>query len=175
MSGPSRPTSALGVPVYQVAVVVDDVEQAVRDYWEALGIGPWRVYTYGPPELTGMTYRGEPAEIRCRAALAMSGEVMFEVVQSLGGPDVWREQLEARGPSLHHVAFYVDDFDAAMAELAARGWQTVQTFHTYGKSRDGHQAYLEHPVVTGLFAEVVQPPSERNAPDYVYPEPPNSS
>ena len=76
--------------------------------------------------MTGMTYRGEPADFVIRHALAFSGEVMLELVQPIGGPSIWQEYLDARGPSLHHIAFYVDDFEAAAAEMASRGWVAVQ-------------------------------------------------
>lgn len=164
-------TSALGVPVLQVAVVVDDVERAVQDWWEHLGIGPWRVFTYGPAELSDQTYRGEPGEWTVRAALAMSGDVMMELVESVTGHDIWAEQLAERGSSLHHFAFYVPDFEAAVAEMRSRGWRIVQSARAYGRSHDGHLAYFEHDTISGMFVEVVQPPTERSDPDFVYPTP----
>ena len=175
MADPNLPlsdaTSALGVPVLQLAVVVEDVESAVHDWWQHLGIGPWRVYTYGPAELTDQTYRGKPGAWTVRAALAMSGDVMMELVESVEGPDIWQEQLEVRGSSLHHFAFYVPDFEAAVAEMHSRGWRIVQSARAYGRSHDGHLAYFEHATIRGMFVEVVQPPSERSDPDYVYPHP----
>jgi methylmalonyl-CoA/ethylmalonyl-CoA epimerase len=167
----SEATSALGVPVLQIAVVVEDVEKAVREWWEHLGIGPWRIYTYGPAELTQQTYRGKPAAWSVKAALAMSGDVMMELVESVDGHDIWQEQFAERGSSLHHFAFYVPDFDVAVAEMESRGWKIVQSARTYGRSRDGHLAYFEHATISGMFVEVVQPPSERSDPDYIYPEP----
>ena len=69
------------------------------------GIGPWNVYTIGAPSMTGMTYRGEPADFRIRHALAFSGEVMIELVQPLEGQSIWQEYLDARGaePPPHRV------------------------------------------------------------------------
>jgi catechol 2,3-dioxygenase-like lactoylglutathione lyase family enzyme len=163
--------SLLDRPIRQIALVVADLEVAVRAYADALGIGPWNVYTIGAPALTGMTYRGEPADFVIRHALAFSGEVMLELVQPIGGPSIWQEYLDARGPSLHHIAFYVDDFDAASAEMASRGWIGVQTGVGFGKSRDGVFTYYEHPLATGIIAEVVKPPTERFAPEWTYPGP----
>ena len=121
LSVPDVPTSMLGRPVRQIALVVPDLEAAMRGYVEALGIGPWNVYTIGAPAMTGMTYRGEPVDFRIRHALAFSGEVMLELIQPLEGRSIWREYLDDRGASLHHVAFYVDDFEAAREAMDERG------------------------------------------------------
>ena len=173
MPAPSTPAlpSLLGTPIRQIALIVPDLEAAVRAYAEALGIGPWNVYTIGAPTMTGMTYRGRPADFRIRHALAFSGEVMIELVQPLEGASIWQEYLDDRGASLHHIAFYVDDFEPAAATMAARGWVPVQAGTGFGRSADGAFAYYEHPVAAGIIVEVVKPPTERFAPEWTWPEP----
>lgn len=171
MDALTAPTSMLGRPVRQIAIVVPDLETAVRGYVDALGIGPWNVYTIGAPTMTGMTYRGRPADFRIRHALAFSGEVMLELIEPLDGESIWQEYLDARGASLHHVAFYVDDFVAAAAAMAERGWRGVQAGTGFGRSRDGEFIYYEHPAAVGIIVEVVKPPSERFPPEWTYPPP----
>jgi len=168
---PPVPPSLLDRPVRQIALVVPDLEVAVRAYADALGVGPWNVYTIGAPWMTGMTYRGEPADFRIRHALAFSGEVMLELVQPLEGRSIWQEYLDARGASLHHIAFYVDDFDASAAQMAGRGWIPVQAGVGFGRSRDGVFTYFEHPAAVGIIVEVVKPPTERFPPEWTWPAP----
>ena len=163
--------SMLGRPVRQIALVVPDLEAAVRGYVDALGIGPWNVYTIGTPSMTGMTYRGEPADFRIRHALAFSGEVMLELVQPLEGQSIWQEYLDVRGASLHHIAFYVDGFATADLAMRERGWMPVQAGAGFGRSRDGLFTYYEHPTAVGIIVEVVKPPTERFAPEWTYPAP----
>lgn len=163
------PTSFLGRPVRQIALVVPDLEAAIHGYVDALGIGPWTVYTIGAPAMTGMSYRGRPADFRIRHALAYSGEVMLELIQPLEGESIWQEYLDARGASLHHVAFYVDDFDAASDGMLGRGWTAVQAGAGFGRSRDGAFAYYEHPTAVGIIVEVVKAPTERFPPELTYP------
>lgn len=163
--------SILGRPIGQVALVVEDAVASVRAYWEHLGVGPWRVYTIGHPTVTGMTYRGRPAAWRIRYALTESGPLRFEVIQPLEGPSIWHEYLERRGPSLHHIAFYVDDFDAAARQMAAHGWESVQEGHGFGRSGDGRLIYYEHGDAIGCIVEIIKAPTERDAPELVYPEP----
>ncbi len=38
-------------PIRQVALVVRDLDAAVRHWWDVLGVGPWTVYTLAPPRL----------------------------------------------------------------------------------------------------------------------------
>jgi methylmalonyl-CoA/ethylmalonyl-CoA epimerase len=167
---PPRP-SLLGRPVRQIALVVPDLEVAVRAYADALGVGPWNVYTIGAPSMTGMTYRGERVDFVIRHALAFSGEVMLELVQPIRGPSIWQEYLDARGPSLHHIAFYVDDFDEAVGIMSEAGWVGVQSGAGFGRSQDGFFTYFEHTSAAGIIVEVVKPPTERFPPEWTYPEP----
>ena len=44
--------------VDEVAVVVRDIEVAMEQYTNDLGIGPWVVYTLSPDWIKDMTFRG---------------------------------------------------------------------------------------------------------------------
>ena len=51
--------------VDQVALVVRDLDAAVREYWERLGVGPWSIVTFGPDTVRELYYRGRPSTLRC--------------------------------------------------------------------------------------------------------------
>lgn len=175
MTDPRTPSlrggSILGKPIGQVALIVRDAEASVRAYWEHLGIGPWRVFTIGAPTMTHMTYRGEPIDWRIRYALHLSGQLSFEVVQPLDGPSIWHEYMERHGPSLHHIAFYVDDFEEAARLMTSRGWRSVQEGRGFGRSRDGRITYYEHGDDIGCIVEIIKAPTERDEPELIVPEP----
>jgi hypothetical protein len=50
--------------ITQIAVVVADIESALRSYTENLGWGPWSVFDYKPPLLHDTVVRGQPCEFR---------------------------------------------------------------------------------------------------------------
>jgi methylmalonyl-CoA/ethylmalonyl-CoA epimerase len=50
--------------ITQIAVVVADMESALRSYTENLGWGPWSVFDYKPPLLHDTVVRGEKVEYR---------------------------------------------------------------------------------------------------------------
>jgi len=155
-------------PFHQVAYTVEDLDAAVRDWTDLCDVGPWSVWTMGPDVLADMHYQGEPAEFAIRHALAWSGEMQIELVQPLSGPSIFADQLAASGPGLNHVGRLVDDRAAERTALIARGFRAVQGA-TFGASRDGRFEYFAAPDGTHVI-ELIQPPSERFAPDYIHPE-----
>ena len=161
----------LGRPVRQIALVVADAAAQAQAWWEHLGIGPWNLYTIGAPDLTDMTYRGQPADFRIRHALAFSGDVMVELVEPIAGPSIWQEYLDTRGATLQHIAVYSGDLPTSAAAMEAEGWVAVQTGSGFGRSRDGRFAYFEHPGVEGIIVEVVQAPTDRFPPELTIPAP----
>jgi methylmalonyl-CoA/ethylmalonyl-CoA epimerase len=42
--------------IAQLAIIVEDLDKAVENYWNIFGIGPWYFYTYGKPLVKRMTY-----------------------------------------------------------------------------------------------------------------------
>ena len=55
-----------------------DLQKAVDNYWEKLGIGPWMTVRIEPPLLRDLTLRGKPVEASMMAAIAQSGSVQLE-------------------------------------------------------------------------------------------------
>jgi methylmalonyl-CoA/ethylmalonyl-CoA epimerase len=63
--------------------------------------------------------------------------------------------LEARGPGLHHIAYEVDDLDAALDELAAAGFELID--RTPRRGLGGHRVAFIHPTSAGgALTELVE-------------------
>jgi len=93
-----------GLPITQVACVVRDLRASMEAYHRALGWGPWQVYEHKPPVLHHTEYRGRPAEFTMLGAEVQAGPIVFELLQPLEGPSIYRDWLDERGEGLHHVA-----------------------------------------------------------------------
>jgi hypothetical protein len=155
--------------INQVALVVEDLDAAVRRYWERFGIGPWRIYTYQAPLLKQMTYRGRPHDYRMRLALAQMGDVMIELIQPLSDENVYTEHLRRKGPGLHHVGIVVPSVDEAVADAERSGFRVLQGGRGHGLRGDGAFAYMDTEDVLGMIVEFIEFPKERVAPEAVYP------
>jgi methylmalonyl-CoA/ethylmalonyl-CoA epimerase len=153
----------------QIALVVRDLDAAVRRYWETLGVGPWRMYTYGRPLVREMTYRGRAQEYRMRLALAQVGSLVIELLQPLSGDNIYVEHLDRKGEGLHHVGVFVPSFDEAVAEAQRQGFAVLQSGRGYGRHGDGGFAYLDTEALLGVIVELIEVPRERVPPEAEFP------
>lgn len=159
------------VAVNQVAVVVRDIDAAMRHYVEDLGIGPWNVYTYGPERLHTMTFRGEDTSYVMILALAFVGDTMYELIEQVEGPTTYQEFQDAHGEGLHHLGYYVPDIDAEIERMANLGYPLLQSGRGFGVDGDGAFAYFETEPGFGCIIEAIELPRTMPEPERVYPEP----
>ena len=157
--------------VAQVAIVVPDLDAAVKSYWEDFGIGPWHIYTYGKPLVKEMTYHGEPAEYKMRVALSYLGPTRIELIQPLEGNNVYDDFIAEHGYGVHHFGVLVEDMEAALAEAEAAGVAMTMDGAGFGLDEDGHYAYLDTEDMLGVTLELIERPKGRVAPERIYPEP----
>jgi methylmalonyl-CoA/ethylmalonyl-CoA epimerase len=155
--------------VDQVAVVVRDLDAAMKLYSDKLGIGPWDVYTYGSHRMHTMTFRGERRPYVMKLALAFVGPTMYELIEPIEGPNIYEEFLAERGEGLHHLGYYVGSIDAAIDEMAAQGYALLQSGRGFGVNGDGAYAYFDTERDLGCIVEAIELPSAMPEPEYRYP------
>jgi methylmalonyl-CoA/ethylmalonyl-CoA epimerase len=156
--------------VDQVGFVVKDIDKAMEAYWR-VGVGPWRVYTYGAPLVKDITYRGKPGDWRFRIALASVGGFSLELIQPLSGKNIYSDYLETHGESgIQHLGFVVDNLDLAVEEARQSGYEVIQSGRGHGVRGDGKFAYLSTEDDLFTVYELMELVSERFPPERVYPE-----
>ena len=118
-------TRQLGPRIGHIGIVVADIEEAVRTYAELLGMDAPEVRLSVPA--SPRTYRGQVQAqgTSVKVARFYLENIELELLEPVGGPSVWREVLEAAGPSVHHLGFVVPDAAATLAELEGRGYETI--------------------------------------------------
>jgi hypothetical protein len=136
----------------QVCVVIKDLQKSMERYWN-LGIGPWAIYTFQSPELSNTTLHGKPAKYSMKIAVAMIGNLMWELVQPLEGPSTYKEFLEQKGEGVHHVQLAVDNFDQMIATLGKKGIGVLMKGDWKGLS----YAYLDTEKELGTILEIKKP------------------
>lgn len=135
--------------VLQVAIVVENLDDAVRSYADDYGIGPWSIYTFDPSTVEDMVVRGERQDYAMRLAVCDIGDVQWEIIEPLDEKNIYAEFLEERGEGLHHVAFAVEDHDKTVKSQKRKGVGVLQagTWHglryTYLETQDKLSAIAE--------------------------------
>jgi catechol 2,3-dioxygenase-like lactoylglutathione lyase family enzyme len=155
--------------VDQVAVVVRDLDEAMRRYSEKLGIAPWSVYTFTSDWIRDMTFRGREQPYSMKLALAQVGDMMYELIEPVDGPNSYQEFLDARGEGLHHLGYFVDDLNAAIREMEAQGFTVLQSGRAFGVDGDGGYAYFETDGALGCILEAIEMPRAMPEPERTYP------
>lgn len=136
-------------------ITVRDIDHSLAFWRDALGFELlYRARRTGPfaEEVTGV------ADAEIEIAVLRGAGHKIELLQYLAPCD--RAHLKPRSCDIGsaHVAFDVDDLDAALASIAEQGWQAVGTPQKIaGGARDGTKVvYVRDP--DGTTIELMQPP-----------------
>jgi methylmalonyl-CoA/ethylmalonyl-CoA epimerase len=137
-------------PIDQIGYVVANLDRSIARWRERHGIGPWTVFRN--VRLDGH-HLGEPVTVAMDVGLAYRGDVQIELIHVTN---------EARSPyrdadgqplvGLHHVAWVVDDLDAALARLTSRGLRVVFE----ARNPATRVAYLDDIDDPGMRIEVIE-------------------
>ena len=128
---------------------IDHIGVAVRDLDESVGLYRDRF---------GMTeqHRETVESFGVEAVLLEVGDGHVELLAPLGPDTAVGRFLARKGPGLHHVAYAVDDIDAALVGIAAAGIQLIDSEPRVG-IRDSRVAFLHPRSTGGVLTEIVEP------------------
>ena len=129
--------------IEHIAIVVQDLEAALRVYRDTLGFPLLRVEEV-PAEHVNVAFLQLP-----------EGEGHLELVQPTEAGTGIARFLDKRGEGIHHICFEVDDAARVLAELSADGVQLVDTAARPGA--EGKPVAFVHPKSTmGVLVELIQ-------------------
>jgi catechol 2,3-dioxygenase-like lactoylglutathione lyase family enzyme len=148
----------------QICFLVDDIDASIEGYSQLFGATRWRGYRYGPDTVPQLVYRGEPGRFSFWIALS-DCDPQIELIQSLEGPSVYTEWIEARGLGFHHIGTFTRDMAADTAALQAMGLAVSQWGRGYGLDGDGGFTYLDSLQALGVVVELIEIPARRRTPD----------
>ncbi len=166
---PALPLPFLQDGLAQIALIVEDLDRTVEDYWRTFGVGPWHFYTYGPPLLKRMSYHGRPCEYTMRVALSYFGPMRIELIEMVEGPTVYADFVKEHGFGVQHLGVLVEDMADALAQAEAAGFRMIMDGSGFGPDGDGHYAYIDTESVYGVTFELIRRPRRRHPPEKIYP------
>ena len=117
-----------------------------------------------------MTFRGQNQGYTMKLALAQVGDMMYELIEPVQGPNTYEEFLNEHGEGLHHLGYLVDDIDEAIRQMETAGYKLLQSGRGFGANDDGAYAYFETEGALGHIVEAIQMPPEMPPPERIYPE-----
>ena len=125
-----------------VAIVVRDLEQALVFYRDTLGITPSEI-------------KEVPTEQVRIAFLPMGGPggSEIELVEPTNPDSSVAKSLEKRGEGLHHICLEVDDIDAALADMQAKGAPVLDKQPRI--AAEGRAIFLHPKGTNGVLLELV--------------------
>ena len=154
MTEPSRAKVKVS-ELYQVGIVVHDLEKSMEHYQSTFGIGPWQIMNIDPSIFSEMTYHGRPVQHKFRAALAMVGPMQLELIQPLEGENIFSDFLKERGEGVHHLGHVrVANLDEAIQALEKAGFPCLQS----GRLTGGGYAYIDTVKALGTIIELLEIP-----------------
>ena len=126
-----------------VALVVDDIDQALAFWRDALGL-PLDHIDQVPREKSAI-------------AFLPVGDSEVELVQPTDADSGVAKYLEKRGPGMHHICLEVDDIVGMLAQLKEKGVRLIHEEPVFAES--GKQYAFIHPKAAfGVLVELYQLP-----------------
>jgi methylmalonyl-CoA/ethylmalonyl-CoA epimerase len=120
---------------------VSDLDAALAFYRDALGLE-----VQAPEDV--------PSQ-RVRVHFIPAGESALELLEATAADSPIAKYVAKRGPGLHHITLRVDDIEAALARLKARGVRLID--ETPRPGAHGTRVAFVHPSSAhGVLVELVQ-------------------
>ena len=141
--------------VGQLGFVVNDIEASISSYASFYNVDKWfepiyveKVFQIG----------GEKVELDLRLLFAFSGGLQLELIQTGSQiPHLYAQHLERYGEGLHHLGFFISNFDQRMQMVESIGIPVLLqgSFRTAGGGR-ARFAYLDTQQYCGVIMEFIE-------------------
>jgi methylmalonyl-CoA epimerase len=125
-----------------IGVAVEDIDAAIELYRDSFGME--------------LAHRETVESQGVEAVLLDIGDGHVELLAPLGPDTPVGKYMAKNGAGLHHVAYAVDDIDAALEKIAAAGVQLIDSEPRTG-IRDSRVAFLHPRSTGGVLTEIVEP------------------
>ena len=146
-------SNALGTnKAMQIGMIVQNIEETVDAWSRLLGVPRPDIMVTDPVDVAHTEYQGQPTPARAKLAFFDMGQITLELIEPIGEPSTWKDQLDAHGQSLHHIAFGVKGMAERLSALAELGLPLIQR----GDYTGGRYAYLDGQKQYGAIIELLE-------------------
>jgi methylmalonyl-CoA/ethylmalonyl-CoA epimerase len=146
----------------QIGIVVRDLDATIRKYVDNYGIGPWKIFDFNPGNAPDLREYGQPVQRSWRLAVAMVGQLQWELIEPLDNESIYARFLAEKGGGVHHIAVAAQSFDNMLTMEAKRRKELVLS----GEFEGIKVAYLDTEADLGVTLEIFSgSPNLEKAPD----------
>jgi hypothetical protein len=138
--------------ITQVGIIVHNIEETAQAWASLLGVPAPGIIVTDAYEQSHTEYKGNPSQARAKLAFFPLGQVTLELIEPIGEPSTWQDQLVSHGQSLHHIAFEIKGMKQQLAVLAEHGLPLIQR----GEYDGGRYAYLDGQQQYGAIFELLE-------------------
>jgi catechol 2,3-dioxygenase-like lactoylglutathione lyase family enzyme len=138
--------------VAQIAIMVHDIEKTAATYAGIFGVDIPKIIITDTVDKARTNYRGQSTSAQAKLAFFDMGQVQLELIEPIGGPSIWQEHLDAKGESVHHIAFWIKDTDGVKTFLAQHNIEAVQQGYFTG----GMYTYFDSAPQLGVMLELLE-------------------
>jgi methylmalonyl-CoA/ethylmalonyl-CoA epimerase len=147
-----KPASLNSDRIVQIGLIVPHIEDAIQAWSLLLGVAAPEIVLTDPVDQAHTEYRGQSTPARAKLAFFQLGQVTLELIEPVGEPSTWHDQLVAQGASLHHIAFEIEGMAEQLAILAEHGLPLLQRGDYVG----GRYAYVDGTQRFGTVVELLE-------------------
>lgn len=138
--------------ILHVAIVVGDIEAKLQAWADLLELPVPKVTVTDTVDVAHTEYHGERSPARAKIGSFRLGPVAVELIEPIGGPTTWHDQLDQHGDSLDHLALRVQGLDDRLPFLEANGIPLVQS----GDFTGGRYVYSDGRKALGTMLELME-------------------
>ncbi|MGH6632363.1 VOC family protein [Sphingopyxis sp.] len=137
-------------PIDQIGYLVDDLDASIQRWITLMGVGPWTVFRN--VRLDGR-YRGHAGVVTMDVGLAYQGNVQVELIKITNEtPSPYRDAAGKPILGIHHLAWVVDNLEAAVARAKGDGFKVA--FEASNPAT--RVAYMEADQEPGVLFEFIE-------------------
>jgi catechol 2,3-dioxygenase-like lactoylglutathione lyase family enzyme len=141
-----------GVLAMQVCFVTDDLDRSLAYFADIIGQPVPTINQQPPIDVARPRYLGQTSKLGFRQAMFSWRGTLIEFIEPDDEPSTWRDFLDRKGPSVHHLGFTVANFDATQDELSQMGMPVLQD----GFFPGGRYAFTDSEQELGVVIELLE-------------------